>query len=329
MRITGFEEDYLSRKPVLELLCNSTVSQEMSSLYRIENSSGEEVFFNVQVVPFNYRRSMRRLVIFNDETEKANLRIENKHLSRLASMGKLVSFVAHEIANPLSIINSCSQLMIEGKDKKFDDMTREDIVKIRDHAQRIESIVKSLLELSRKGDNEVETFNPKFLLKDIIKLKKFTIERSGINVSLDMNKDFRGRLTGNRTLLLQVLINLIDNAIEAVSDSERKVIKLSVKKEGRLLSIEVSDSGRGIPKKQRDKIFDAFFTTKEAGNGTGLGLAISRRIVRSHGGDIKIKRSGQMGSVFQILLPPTQKPSRQRAGRSVDGISEKGVAGVS
>ena len=328
--VVGYDKDLLSRRPVLELATSEQGSSrgKYSSLSRIVTEAGKEIFLRVQVIPFRYRRSMRRLVILEDETEKANLRIENKHLARLASMGKLISFVAHEISNPLSIISSCSQLMITGPDQRFDEMTLKDIAKIKDHAERIEKIVKSLLELSRRGDNEVETFAVKTLLHEIMKLKKYAIERAEIVVSTEIDNKIRDRITGNRTLLLQVLINLVDNAIEAVADSSRKVIKLSVKKEGPLLSIGISDSGKGIPKSQRSKIFDAFFTTKEAGVGTGLGLAISRRIVRSHGGDIKLKRSGQRGSLFQILLPPTRKAvklSREKANGWTPGVGAVNV----
>ncbi len=314
LEMTGQTKDMLRSKPSLEFIdhcrCSKVKRQQPtrdapnSPLYRIENVNGDTLFFRVHEVPFEEAHEEYTLLIFQDETEKAVLREENQHMARLASVGELVSSVIHEIGNCTAIIKGCSELL--EMNKSLDQNIHEEAGRIKSESERISEVIKSFLGFARKGDNELEVFSSEDLVINALDLKKYSLRRKGIvyHIDMDVSQDSNLLVSGNKTLLMQVLLNLIANAEEALRDSEKKEIKFRLNNNDQNALIEVSDSGSGISEKVRSKIFESFYTTKDAGSGTGLGLSISRRIVRDHQGDLVLKKEmGDGGATFKITLP--------------------------
>jgi len=238
-------------------------------------------------------------------------------MARLASVGELVSSVIHEIGNCTAIISGCAELMT--MNSTLNEGTHEEAGRIKSESDRISEVIKSFLGFARKGENELEIISSEKLIISALELKKYSLRRKGIvyHIKLDVSQDSQLSISGNRTLLLQVLLNLIDNAEQALGSSEKKEINITLDRIGNNASIEVADSGPGIADKVRNKIFDSFYTTKGAGSGTGLGLSISRRIVRDHQGDLVLKAdSSDGGAAFQITLPlATVEATREPAQR--------------
>lgn len=322
LELTGQTRESLQSSPVLEIVAtvSRNVGQEDGSgnkrpMFKTTNVNGETVYIQTHVIEYRDGDDRdARLILFQDATDQVSLRDENQHMARLASVGKLLSFVVHEIGNFTTVIKGCAQL-IEINDKVDDDL-REEAGRIGKETDRIDDIIKRFLGFARKGDNEVESIQADSLLRDVIELKRFTLKRKKVSIDLDVRDEIPLLIEGNRTLLMQVMMNLVDNAEEAVAGRPKAKIGLKLSRSGDQAVIEVSDSGPGIPDSQSHKIFDAFFTTKEKDSGTGLGLSISRRIIRNHDGDLTLQSSApDSGTVFRISLPAVEQPASRPASR--------------
>lgn len=237
----------------------------------------------------------------NDMIQKLNQR--NRQIvqtEKLASLGTLTSGVAHELNNPLNNISTSVQILLE--ELEDDDLAfkRELLEETELQIERARDIVRALLEFSRKGD-----FNPKpVAFRDLVK-KTLTLLKGDVptNISLqvDVPEDIGANLDAQR--IQQVLINLIQNAIQA-TEGEGTVRIAADQPEGpKTFRFQVSDSGKGIAKDSLKKIFDPFFTTKDVSSGSGLGLSISHGIIEQHHGRILVESKPGEGTTFSVYLP--------------------------
>jgi signal transduction histidine kinase len=141
------------------------------------------------------------------------------------------------------------------------------------------------------------------VVRQSVSICEHLVERGGIALSVEVDPELPP-IRAVAGQLEQVLINLITNAVHAVENGGRVVVKAAAVPDSNNVHIEVCDSGPGVPDGDRDKIFEAFYTTKPDGKGTGLGLPIVRNIVEQHGGEISVGRSEELGgAVFRVVLP--------------------------
>ncbi|TLZ55429.1 MAG: PAS domain S-box protein [Methanobacteriota archaeon] len=222
---------------------------------------------------------------------------------RWASMGRLASFVAHEINTPLTNI---SLLTASISRRVSDAEVQERLKKITIQGRIAASITQELLKFSRPGAiNPVETN-----LTDLVRTavdQSDMFRKPGVVVETDLGKE-PVVCTLDPLRIHEVFVNLIKNAYEATPNGR---VKIRLEDRGPLVAITVSDTGTGIPPDVQRRLFEAFFTTKKKGEGTGLGLAISRNFVATHGGDITVSSEVGRGSTFTVLLPK-QAPSPRR-----------------
>ncbi len=217
---------------------------------------------------------------------------------KLASLGKLAAGVAHEINNPLTGILANSSLLLE--DLAADDPRREDVEIIVKETIRCREIVKRLLDFARQTKPQKKLTDVDVLIDTIILLVR--------NQTSFRNIVITTRLAGGLPQILcdsdqiqQVFINIILNAAEAMTGGGALTVCSSLSGDGEFVTVDIADTGPGIPEERRERIFDPFFTTKE--HGTGLGLSISYGIVEQHGGDISVESSVGKGSTFTVRLP--------------------------
>jgi two-component system, NtrC family, sensor kinase len=223
---------------------------------------------------------------------------------KLASIGQLAAGVAHEINNPLGSIMLYAS-MLKRKIEKSDpnSQSSEDLQLIIEEANRCKNIVANLLNFARQGKLKIASIDISELIESIIKTMKINPQFAEIVFTSNLQTD-ELYIQGDNDQLKQVFINLIVNACEALEFSYEKFVTVNIKKEDdEHLTIEVIDSGAGIPDENLGKIFTPFFTTKKMGKGTGLGLAISYGIIKMHKGDIKVKSTQGKGTNFIIKLP--------------------------
>jgi signal transduction histidine kinase len=221
---------------------------------------------------------------------------------KLASLGVLASGVAHEIRNPLTAI----KFRLFSLKKALPALHgNEDARLIADEINRLEGIVRNFLRFARPSEPELLTTRADGIIKDVHDLMSGQLERAGIDLKLQIEE--RLWMHADSQQMKQVLINLIQNAAEAIGRNGTILVQVSagmaelVGREKTSVIIRVADTGKGIAPGVESRLFDPFFTTKEGG--TGLGLPIAARIVEKHGGILRYETEVNRGTTFEIVLP--------------------------
>jgi iron only hydrogenase large subunit-like protein/nitrogen-specific signal transduction histidine kinase len=243
-------------------------------------------------------KSVKELALSNEKL--SSMKQALKQSEKLAHMGQLSAGIAHELNNPLGVVIMYSNILLE--EAKMEDPVREDLQLIVDQAGRCKKIVAGLLNFARKNQVNHQMVSIKELVNHsleslIIPSKvKIIIDDSTTNPSAMLDQE----------QMMQVLTNLIKNAIDAMPDGGTITIKLEDTLSD--IIIVITDTGTGIKEEDRAKIFEPFFTTKSIGQGTGLGLATAYGVVKMHKGQITADSNnnpakGPTGTSFKIVLP--------------------------
>lgn len=257
--------------------------------------------------------------------------------AKMAAVGELAAGVAHEINNPLTTILGLTSLLLETGPFSKDEESLEDLQMIYDEARRARDIVRSLLGFARTDNPQRQPTD----LNQIIESAIVLVYTKSVSQKVELVKKLGSlpEMALDVNQMKQVIVNLLNNALQAMVDGENegRPARLTVttrlvgpgvkEKSGALRSIEtgardsqpvvechISDTGRGILPEHLDKIFDPFFTTKEVGQGTGLGLSISYGIVEKHGGNISVESKPGQGTVFTLTLPVSGSQSELNSG---------------
>lgn len=218
---------------------------------------------------------------------------------KMAALGTLVAGVAHELNNPLSCITGFAELLYR---RTADEESKEMAQMIHSEAGRCGTLIRELLNLSRREALTLNTLSLNVLIQKTTPLVQPDFNKDGVALVVDM-QDGLPAVWGNNDQLTQVLLNLLANARIAVKGrKDAKVIVKGFNHDDRVM-IQVIDNGPGIPAEHLRKIFDPFFTTRPAGEGTGLGLSIVQRIVNEHRGTIEVHNNASGGVSFTVALP--------------------------
>jgi len=247
-----------------------------------------------------FERRRRRLA----ELATNRHRAEFAHASRLAVAGELTASIAHEINQPLGAILAnadTAELLLEFGADKRDDLRRI-VADIRRDDLRAGEIIRRLRTLLSKQQVEHRAFDLNDAVRDMESLLRPEVKRRGMALELRLAPSVLA-LVGDRIQIQQVLINLVLNAMDAMtamSEPRRTVVVATQGSAGRI-GITVRDRGKGIAAEDLPKIFDSFFSTKRTG--MGLGLSIARTVVEAHGGHIRPESSAGEGAAFHVELP--------------------------
>ncbi|MEI8217832.1 MAG: PAS domain S-box protein [Elusimicrobiota bacterium] len=236
------------------------------------------------------------------EMEKDTLAMQLLHTEKLAAIGHMASGIMHEMNNPLGVIIGSSQLIL--KHSKEDDPFYLILKTIEREATRAKDFVRNLLGFSRAGKIEKELC----CLNETISSALSLVEAQTNVSAMTLVKEFTEELPHmfiNRNQIQQVIINLANNAIDAMPSGGTLTVRTTpfTRKKTSGATIQIEDTGCGIPKEIQAKVFEPFFTTKPVGKGTGLGLALVYEIVQKHHGTIELRSSPGTGTQFTITLP--------------------------
>ncbi len=219
---------------------------------------------------------------------------------RLASIGELVSGIAHELNNPLTGVIGFSQLLME---KDIADDIKEDLAIIFNESQRAARIVKNLLTFARKHTPVKQPSNMNIIIDDVLKLREYEQKVNNIEVIKHYDEKLPLIMADNFQMQ-QVFLNIIINAEYFMIEAHKRgTISITTEKSDDLTRITISDDGPGIAPENLSRIFDPFYTTKEVGKGTGLGLSICHGIVIEHGGYMYARSEPGKGASFTIEFP--------------------------
>jgi len=243
------------------------------------------------------------ILVYNMDVSRSRelerlLRIQDK----MSSLGRVAAGIAHEIRNPLSGINIYVNTLEKIYDKRESlEKVKEILGKIQSASIKIESVIRRVMDFSKPSE-------PKFVLtdinkpiKDALNLSEVSLRKRGIEIEKALDSDLP-LCQVDPNLIEQVILNLINNATEAMQDMRKgKIIEITSSIGKNCILMTVSDSGPGVPLAMRDQLFDPFYSTKS--RGTGIGLSISNRIITDHGASIDISESKWGGAEFRIELP--------------------------
>lgn len=296
------------------ILLYRTIVKPIDELVRVtEAVAGGDLNQHVKVKRFNeignLAESLNRMterLRENREALENNIRTlkaaqeEVIRAEKMATVGRLAAGIAHEIGNPLSAILGYTDILQKGAGRKDE---ADYLRRIESEIQRINRIVRGLLDYARPGEFRIEEIGVNEIVRNSLDLVSAQKGFERIDVRKDLNDV--PSVYADSHQLQQVLINLFINAADAMPEGGTLTVRSSVSSQqsGEWVEISVIDTGTGMGDDDIKRIFDPFYTTKEPGKGTGLGLAICQRIIESFGGRIEVKSKLGEGSRFDILLP--------------------------
>jgi two-component system NtrC family sensor kinase len=295
--------DAAERKEFEAALDTTAHGQQVENLeLRARRSDGTAGHFSISLSPMRDEQNTVNsvVVVMTDITDAALLQAKLAHSERMATLGRLVSGVAHEVNNPLAAILGFTDLLLENPEVPAN--AREDLQIILQETQRTKDIVQDLLSFARQRAVKRELVNIVAILKQTTKLRSYDLQSHGVEVMEEYDENLPA-VMGDAQQLQQVFLNILNNAYDAIEESGRTgKIFLKTTAAGGSVEISLADNGTGIVDVER--IFDPFYTTKQTGKGTGLGLSICYGIVRAHGGEIQCSNNADgVGSTFSIRIP--------------------------
>jgi PAS domain S-box-containing protein len=272
---------------------------------------GTEFPMEIILTPIESGGGLMALVAVIDNTEKQRAeeaRRELVHASRLAVLSELTASIAHEINQPLGAILSnaeAAELLLEDPSPSLDEVRRI-LSDIRKDDLRASEVIRRLRALLRQGEVERQPIGMQLVISDVVAILRGEAERRGVEMAIDsptpdpMAVD--AVVLADRIHLQQVMLNLMVNALEAMSEQEGpKRLRISSSLQDNQVVVSIQDNGPGVPESVRNKLFDRFFSTKR--EGMGMGLAISRSLIEEHGGRIWMDIAPEGGAVFHFSLP--------------------------
>ncbi|MCK5145507.1 PAS domain-containing protein [bacterium] len=238
------------------------------------------------------------ILVATDLTVQVELEAALRQKEKMSAMGKLASGVAHEIRNPINAIGMIAQRFLK-EFRPTDDVEEYETLArtMVQETRRSNEIIQRFLRFARPARLNFAPVSMNQLLQDVANVMRSRIEGDGINFSVEVGED--KILLIDRDQMKQALINLLQNALDAMTDHGR--IVLLGEPQDSMYKVEVRDSGQGIPKAVLGDIFDLYFTTKA--DGLGMGLSIVHQIIQRHGGSIDVKSKPEEGTAFFLWLP--------------------------
>lgn len=242
------------------------------------------------------------VAIGQDQSKIDILQQQIVRAERLATLGEMAAGVVHELNNPLTSITVYAEYLVRKLESQGQDGADvEKLRRIGASAQRILRFSRDLVQYARPSGKQLEAVDLASVVRASVSIVEHLFERGGVALSIEIDPELPV-IQAVAGQLEQVLINLISNAVHAVEAGGRVFVR-AVRGDGKTVVIEVGDSGPGVAPDDRERIFEAFFTTKPDGKGTGLGLPIVKNIVEQHRGVITVGQSDLGGALFRVTIP--------------------------
>jgi two-component system, NtrC family, sensor kinase len=331
-RTRGFDWDNFEELFATNRLGNSSIVLDAEQLAKFRQVATNQVSEGcVVLIPLVSSRGSHLGVLWLstplapadlDESEVAKLEMlaadlgvtmDNSRLHRqlvrsekLAALGQLVGGVAHELNNPLTGILGYSELLASEAENET---TRARLGKIGHEARRMHNIVNGLLRFARQSTPGTRAADLADSIRDVVQLREYHLRKFGIQLKLNLEGALPQLAVGDDDLK-QVLLNVLNNAIDAVENSEKREIRISAARQGSRVAIQVEDTGAGF--RDLNRAFDPFYSTKPVGKGTGLGLSVCYGIIQEAGGEMTLANIQPRGACVVIEIPAVAVPSLAR-----------------
>ena len=279
---------------------------------RHRRKSGENFFVNMKVVNAMYSQRKVLIASVTDITESVEKETQLIQAGKLATLGTMAAGMAHEINQPLNVIQICADLVLK-MIKKGVEIPEEELVTISkdiiDNVGRAAGVIKHVRDFARQSDRDLKKLDINDPIQDVFKVLGHQLSVHSVQVELDLDPELP-QIRAEHNRLEQVFINLVTNAIDAMDEKAsladgpvEKTLTIRSHAEAGQVVVRVSDTGVGMDEAVKQKIFEPFFTTKEVGKGTGLGTSISFGIIKDYNGTIEIESRKGEGASFIIRFP--------------------------
>ncbi|HEX8984908.1 MAG TPA: ATP-binding protein, partial [Bryobacteraceae bacterium] len=284
----------------------------------LEGDNATRVLVSVEMLEaFPDHHRIGTLITLRDAETRRQIQSQLDVSARLAAISRLTGGVAHEIKNPLQAITVHLEVL---KSKLADqhDYVGTEIETIAREILRLDRVVKTFLDFTRPVDLKMRDIEMVALARDVVALVGPSAGRQNVSIELDAGAA-EIFLRGDRDLLQQAVLNVVNNGVEAMKGGGRLLVQ--VRREGDECCLDVSDQGGGVPPEIQDKIFNLYFSTK--GKGSGIGLAMAFRIVQLHNGTIDFTTEPGKGTTFRLRFPAIYKDryrDAQVAGGYLPGV---------
>jgi two-component system NtrC family sensor kinase len=275
--------------------------QATARLKRQWNNNGESQEWEINSYPIFEDNAQvgQAILLEQDVTEKRSLEATLAQSEKMAAVGQLAAGIAHEISNPLTAIVANAQLL--QRELPGDDDRQEMVDLIMRAGARATQVVRNLLDLARKEQYEFRPTDINETIRKALALIHHEFVARSVTLTCELADDLP-LIDASQDHLQGVWLNIFMNAIDALENKPGEV-RVSTRQQGKEIRVSIGDTGKGIPAERLPRIFEPFYTTKEAGRGTGLGLSVCHRIVKQHGGHIEVNSQVRAGTEFVVVLP--------------------------
>jgi len=263
------------------------------------NGALTPVEVNGAMIDFDGRAAYQFFVL--ELTERAQLEQQLRQAEKLSAIGRMVSGVAHELNNPLSVVKGYLELVLAHHN--LPEQTRSDLEKAAHESNRAAKLVMNFLSLAREQPFLRKSVNLNDLIQRIVDLRRFDLAVAKTKITLELAAELPA-VSADPDQVHQLIVNLMNNALQAMVDLHQPgLLKIITRADGNLVQLLVEDNGPGVPPHLVSKIFEPFFTTKDVGTGTGLGLSIAHTIMTEHKGRIFYQTASIGGAGFVLEFP--------------------------
>lgn len=274
--------------------------RDAEAMHTLVDAEGRVRYFHVRAFPVSPTGEYPTKVIEvrRDVTLRTEMEKRLQQAEKLAAIGELSTYIAHEIRNPLFAIGGFANALL--RSPELDENARQKVRIILEESKRLDNILKSIINFVRPTVADSSEVDVNLVLQDTIRLMSIGCEERNIHVQLQL-ADPVAKARGDAELLKQCLINVIKNALEAMP--EGGTLRLATGMSRDEVFISIKDTGVGIPVQDQEMIFNPFFTTKK-NRGSGLGLAMTKKIITDLGGSLELTSQVGQGTAVTIHLPP-------------------------
>ena len=296
-----FNPDFIEKNNIIQKIESIKNNSESITLTQVKfkNIRNEEKIIDIQIFRISTQLNVDLLLFIKDITRNIELEQKLFQTEKLASFGKLLTGITHELNNRISPVLAYSQLLIS---QSTNQRHKEWLSKIEDSAKSVKSIVESLLYFSGTAKQHNEDININEIIENTLSLFQYKFKSTNISIEKNLNQDI-SPLKADKNQINKVILNIISNSLEAMDGHNIGTLYISTNEIDDQCEILIKDTGIGIPENNLNEIFDPFFTTKTSQHNVGLGLSTVYNIVQNYQGSIKVSSTQGEGTQLTITLP--------------------------